>query len=432
MTNVFVIFIAAFLTRFAQVINLFPVIRGDAATYNRLGREIAYWGLFSWEMICKYPTTDHPIYPLFIGSVFSLFGVNYFALFVFQCILGSLVVILVYSVAKSIFDQKIALIAGIIAIFYPVFVKLSNTLLSEQIFVFIFLLSIRLFIQYVKTNRLVFLCLTAIALGLATLSRSVAMLFIFVLIAYLIDLKRKVAIRLTIINLVIFLFVFIATIMPQTIRNYYVSKGNIIPVTEAPSRELYVSFSPYFNKKLFGTRPSQDPVLAEAKSIKSMSERNRFYFDKTIEAIKKHPYHVIELEFWKIIYLWSPIDWEILGCGQARYNFGFVFIFPFLIYGVTRLIKEKHKLSLILFLPIFYFQFLHLIYFGLPRFRIGFEPSLVIIAAYGIYFLHYKVKQKKMYIAGLVVFLFFNFMLFIYSAETKIVIREICRKVGLW
>lgn len=432
MVNYLILFIAAFIVRVSQAGNLFPVIKGDPATYLRLGKAIVQWGVLSPAMLANYPTTDHPIYPLFLGIVFFLFGENYLALLVVQSLIGGLTCILVYRVAKEVFAEKIALIAGAIAVFYPVFVRLANTIMTEQIFIPMFLTSILLFIRYVKTAKSLYLYATGVTLGISTLTRSVAMLFIFVLISYLFY-RRKDNLSLACKrSLVFFILIFICTIIPQTIRNYFVSNGDIIPVTVSPTRDLYVAFSPCFNKNIFGTRPEHDPVLIEGKQIASMKERNRFYLEKTKEAILKYPGHVMELEFWKIVFLWSPIDWEILGNGIARYNYGFMFIMPFFILGTVLLIKRKDKLGYVLLLPVLYFQCLHLVYFGLPRFRIGFEPSLIIIAAYGMRDLYCKVQRKGAYLVFLASFLAVNILLFIYSAQTKIFVREIFKRAGLW
>lgn len=428
----FIIFIIAYILRISQVIHLFPSITGDALVYDGLGKDIMRWGIFTSEMLQKFPLKDHPIYPIFLGIIYSVFGRDLFYVLVFQALIGALASVFVYLISREFFDSTVALISGTIAACYPVFIKLSNMLLSEGLYVFLFILSIWLIIKYMKSMKLYFLALSAIFLGLTILTRSVAILFIFLLIPYLFFYQRnKIKLKQNIFNLVLFFLIFVCSILPWSIRNYYISGGYIIPVTGAPVGGLYVSFCPY-KGKIFGIRPDDDPVMVEARKISSFKERNKLFFSKTIEFIKNNPRRVIKLEVLKIAYLWSPFDWEILGDGQARYNFGFVFILPFFIYGTVGLIRQKQLQSLILFLPIFYFQFIHLIYFALPRFRIGFEPFFIIIVAYGMRVLYGKVQRKRLLITVISLFLICNVILFFKSYEIKIFLREICRNIGIW
>lgn len=407
-------------------------LAADSLVYERLALAINNWGILSGAMLKNFPITDHPIYPLFLSLIYYAFGHSHFIVFVFQSIIGGLLSVLIYSIAMEFFGSKVAVLSGVIACLYPIFIKLPTMLLTENLFVFLFTFFILMVIKYMKKRNLYYLISAAILLGIATLTRSVAILFFpMVMLHLFLYCKNKLKLKTNIINLFTFLIVFICSILPWSIRNYHVSGGSIIPVTEASDRGLYVSFCPY-KGKIFGIRPDNDPVMVEARKIESFDERRKFFFSKIVESIKNNPKNLIKLEMLKIAYLWSPFSWEILGDGEARYNFGFVFIMPFFIYGTALLLKRKRPQDLILFLPILYFQSIHLIYFSLPRFRIGFEPLLIIIAAYAIYSIYSRVLQKRLYLFALLIFLIANVVLFLNSSEAKIALREICQMIRLW
>ena len=403
----------------------------DAGVYDLLGKSIAQWGLFSVETFMNFPLKDHPLYPMFLGGLYSLFGDSFVTVLVAQSILGAGVCVLIYLMTEDIFTKKTAFLAGMISAFYPIFVKLSNLLLSEGLYIFLFTGVLWAFIKYLKTNRSLFAGLTGLLLGLAVLTRSVVILFIFPLVFYMLFLHIEIGLKRRLKNIVLCCMLFALTILPWTARNYHVTGGSIIPVTEAPDRGVYCSFSPY-KGKIFGIRPDDDPVLVQARKIESYAERRKFFLSKTLELIKSNPRHIIKIQILKIGYLWSPISWEILGGGQARFNFGFVFILPFFIYGFFKLCMSKVKEKWILLFSIIYFQAIHFVFFALPRFRISMLPSIIMIASFGLRDLYEKVTRKILFTVCVGGYLVFNVLLFIYSDHAKIFLRDLCKTIGVW
>jgi len=430
--NIFVIFIISFFTRLSQFFWMRYALGADAKVYDDLARSIVNWGFLTPEMLTRFPLKDHPLYPLFLAVNYYLFGENSLAILISQSFLGASLCVIVYLIATEFFNHKTSLLAGCIAALYPVFMKLSGLFLSEGLFVFIFTFSLWAVVKYIKTQKLNFLLYCSFLLGLATLTRSVVILFMPLLSVYFFFLdKGRLKLGINLLRQAVFMFIFILTVFPWTIRNYYVSGGSIIPVTEDTDRGFYNSFCPH-KGKIFGIRPNDDPVMIEARKISSFKERRKFFLKKTFEFIRNNPGKVIKLEILKVFYLWSPLDWEFLGDGQARYNFGFVFIMPFFIYGGILLWRSINMQKFILFLPILYFQAIHLVYFALPRFRIGFEPVLIVLGAFGIMSFYEKAKNRKVALTVVLAFLFLNIILFIFSLETKVFLREICERIGLW
>jgi len=426
------IFISSLLIRIFSIFWISASLSGDAKVYDSLAKSIIGWGGLSVQMLKNFPLKDHPVYPLFISANYYLFGESLTPVWIMQAILGSFLCILIYLITKEIFDRRIALLAGLATALYPVFIKLSIMMLSEGLFVFIFTFSFFLAVRYLKTLKLHYLIASSVMLGITALTRSVVILFPFLLSSYIFYRDRnRLAFRKNFTHQGLFILVFIGTVSLWSIRNYHVTGGQIVPVTEAPDRGLYNSFCPY-KGKIFGIRPDNDPVMVEARSIQSLGERRKFFVSKTTEFIKNNPVKVIKLEFLKFLYLWSPFDWEILGNGYARYNFGFVFLLPFFIYGIFNIIYSKKAEYFILLLPIIYFQVIHLIYFALPRFRIGFEPVLIIISSLGILRLFDKSKNKKIFVTSTFLFLLTNIVFFLYSSQVKGFFRDACRLAGIW
>ncbi|RJP29003.1 MAG: hypothetical protein C4533_04195 [Candidatus Omnitrophota bacterium] len=430
--TIILIIIAAFFIRLIPYLWLPVNLSGDALVYNDLALDIVRWGILTPEMLAQFPLKDHPVYPAFLAAIYSLFGQNIPAIILIQSLLGALLCLVVYKTSLEYFNKRISLISAIIVCLYPVFIRLPSLLLSENIFVFLFTLTLYFAIKYVKNHRMIFLSLSSLFLGMSVLTRSVVILFAPSLsLLFFLSARKHLGLAKNFFRQIVFFILFACVIIPWSMRNYYVSGGQVIPVTEAPDRGLYNSFCPY-QGKIFGIRPDNDPVMIEARSISSFKERRSFFFRKTVDFVRNNPYKTLKLEILKVLYLWSPLDWEILGNGIAVYNFGFAFLAPFFFYGIMLIFRKLSYSYLTLLMPVLYFQIIHLVYFALPRFRIGFEPSLIIVSAFGLNNVFSKVLNKKKAAIWISIYFLFNFALFHYSSQAKLIFRQVCIWLKLW
>jgi len=96
------------------------------------------------------------------------------------------------------------------------------------------------------------------------------------------------------------------------------------------------------------------------------------------------------LEFKKILYLWAPFDWEIIG--NRWFNLIYVAILPFFGLGLILALKDFWKNYSIL-LPLIYFQIMALVFYGSPRFRLPIDPYIFIVAIVGILGLWNSMKK---------------------------------------
>ncbi|MFH1508123.1 MAG: glycosyltransferase family 39 protein [Candidatus Omnitrophota bacterium] len=431
LTN-FLIFISAFCVRLIILIMFRVKPSADALVYHNLAMKIKSQGIFSMEAFKQFPTSEHPIYPFFLSLMYLIFHNNNFLVLVAQVLLGSLLCVLIYYLAKEYFGHKVALVAACIAVFYPVFIKLPGMLLTENLFILFFTFSILMLAKFVKTLKWQLLFLSAVFIGATVLIRSVALLIIPILsVAIFLLLNRRKSVYKRLLYSLIFLMVSISFILPWSIRNYFVSDGSIIPVTDRGEWGLYLSFCPY-KDKIFGIRSNDDPVISQALKIDSYSQRKAYLLNKTMDFIKANPIKVIKIELLKVFYLWSPFDWEILGNGYAVYNYGFMFVLPFFFIGLYLIIRNWDSRYWIILIPFFYFQLLHLVYFALPRFRIPFEPILIIISSYALCAIYAKSSRKVNLLFIIVGYFMINFAFFMYSGSTKLILKNICQLIHIW
>ncbi len=141
-----------------------------------------------------------------------------------------------------------------------------------------------------------------------------------------------------------------------------------------------------------------DPVIIESLKIASPVLQSDFLIKKTIEFIITNPKKVFFLELKKILYLWAPFDWEIIGV--KWFNLIYVMILPFFALGLLYVFKQFKK-SYVILLPIIYFQFMTLIFYGSPRFRLAIDPYIFILAAAGIFTAFNILNKRRNYVRNM-------------------------------
>jgi len=143
--------------------------RPDTLSYLEPGRNLLLHGRFVAAGLPELERT--PGYPLFLALA-SLAGPVAAALA--QVILSVFSVVLVWRLARAVFrDERIALIAAWLFAFEPLSVLHSILLLSETLFLALFLLSLERLVEFLQERRLGVLAEAGVCLAAATLVRPV-------------------------------------------------------------------------------------------------------------------------------------------------------------------------------------------------------------------------------------------------------------------
>lgn len=156
---------------FAQTRNrINPFNQIDTASYLLSGRSLLFHGSFVGQDGQPYLSRT-PGYPFFLALI-SLPGLEFAV--VVQVILSALTLVLVWRLARSIFeDDRIALLSAWIFAFEPVSIFNSIALMSETLFLVIFLLFLERLVQFLRSHRLMVLAEAGILLAGATFVRPV-------------------------------------------------------------------------------------------------------------------------------------------------------------------------------------------------------------------------------------------------------------------
>ena len=130
--NILILFFIALVVRLIALEQIFLISR-DGIRFIKLAR---YY--FSGYFIQGLSNSYHPLYPMIMSLVGGITGDFELAGKLISLILSSLTVIFVYLIGKSIYDSKTGLIGGIFFIVQPLGVRCSVDVLSDSMFLFLF------------------------------------------------------------------------------------------------------------------------------------------------------------------------------------------------------------------------------------------------------------------------------------------------------
>jgi len=146
----------------------------DQAQYIQLSQQLPEYGLLGLNV------ERVPGYPLFLAIISNIFGDNVWYLIATQLFLDSINCVMIGILAQTIFSKGFW-VAGIMAVFNLNMIILSASLLTDTLFLFIFIIFIFSIIKYVQDDQTSWLILSITLLSLATMVRSASYYLLLVL-----------------------------------------------------------------------------------------------------------------------------------------------------------------------------------------------------------------------------------------------------------
>ncbi|KPL02094.1 MAG: hypothetical protein AMJ73_09215, partial [candidate division Zixibacteria bacterium SM1_73] len=168
-------------------------------------------------------------YAYFLAIVYKIFGHNYIIPRLIQHLIGSFSCILVYLLAKRLFDRKVAAVAALIAATYGMFFYFENELLLDSFLVFFDLLLLLSLLRARDNPKLWSWLLCGIILGFSAITRPNILIFIpFVWLWILLFFLKVKRLKEVLVFCVMFLIGATLVISPVTLRNYLVGKDIVL------------------------------------------------------------------------------------------------------------------------------------------------------------------------------------------------------------
>ena len=383
----------------------------DDVDFNYLGMKFA----IGEGLTDKYgdpTTTRFPLYPVFLGIVYFIFGWHSGIVFVIQAVIGAFTPIIVYFIAKEFFEHKISLIASLIAAIYPSYIVYSGRLMTENLFLPELALLMLLVIRMRRDFSIVNAVSAGAVLGLACLTRGVVvpMILLFPVYALLAGGRKEIVSRLK--NTVLMMAALGVVMTPWVVRNYlqfhrimltsssggpvmwmsfaYLPVGNFFELDRAYAyvdsvgrdRAKLEEFhrilveDNYFG--MHGVREGLKSFFPDREFPASEADLNKMMMDEVKSMIKAHRGLLVVKTVKEFLRFWHFLD------DRGGYVVSYGVMLPFFIWGLW-LLKRKLWEYAPLLAFFLYTWGMETAFMSAARYRMPFEIVMIVIGAYGIY-----------------------------------------------
>ncbi|MBD3311249.1 MAG: hypothetical protein GF349_01975 [Candidatus Magasanikbacteria bacterium] len=422
---------------------------GDQRQYSCLAIDMIENGTYTE---CGTESFLEPGYPLFLASIFLFSDTSPIAVRFVQLFIFGVIVVLIYFLSRRLFDSKVAFIAGLFTALHWSLANYTGSLIREVFLVFSILLLVYSLYIAVSSKKNTHFIISGLLFGVVALSNAIIEYFLlFIIINFIIILRKKIEIKQIFLKIGLFLFAFCLILSPWIVRNslYYnklvvsltPKKGHILSMRAALMEEMYPNIHKYYFGHLFGyyfaekVYPDLDiwafrdfnaanSVMLELREEGyNLNQIDEIISERAVNKIITQPHKYVAFCILDFLNFNSPLIPQkiFMGNSYVHYTFaegrfptvpGYVksgvlilfriywYTFLFLvIYGLCKNIKNWEKISWF-FLIILYFNGVYSAVHALPRYAVQIYPFYIILASAGVLILFKKYKHKIKSLVG--------------------------------
>ncbi len=410
------IFVLALVIRVVHLLQIrtasfFPLLMGDAQSYHSWAQELAAGDWVGTEVFYQAP-----LYPYFLGLVYTLFGEGPMVVRMSQAVLGALACVLLTYAGWRLFSRQAGIAAGIMLACYAPAI-FFDSLVQKSVLDAVFLCLTLALVSPLMTRPLASHGLGAwvgvgIAVALLVLSRENALVFVAVLLFWLAWSRREdgpVRWRLT----AAFVAGLAMVLLPVAARNLAVG-GEFYLTTSQFGPNFYIGNNPgasgIYQPLRFGRG---DPrferldatELAEEATGETLTpaQVSRYWTGEALSYIGTQPMDWVQLMGRKIRLAWNAsevADTEdqlsyadrsvLLRLSGVIWHFGI--LAPLAVVGVWACWARRHELEL-MYLMLGAYAVTLVAFAIMARYRYPLVPFLVLLAAVGVTRLPELVRQ---------------------------------------
>lgn len=352
-----------------------------------------------------------PLYAYGLGAFFSLFGEHIVPVLIIQMLMGAGGCVLVYACGRRLFDEPIALLAGIGAALYGPFVFYEVMPMKSFLSPLFSILALYAGLRYGEGSRLRWLLLAGVAVGLACLVRENHILLLMPLALWIWS-CRPAAARRRLGHIAIASLGAVLVLAPVTLRNAYLS-GEFVLVTAGGGEVFYIAQGPmadgYYRTPDFvlataGVEHEDFRREAEKRTGRALSraESSRYWFHQGLQSVFDDPLRALGLTLKKAAILFN--DFEVPDSASCEVTARFVPVLNLLpgfgwisglgLLGLALCLKDWRRYQLAIGIAAVHILTVLLLYnFG--RFRLGMMPVWILFAAYGTFLLIRTIVSQK-------------------------------------
>jgi len=391
-----------------QNTRIYPILQSsDSYSYFLWAKDISSGDLLGSKAFMKWP-----LYAYFLGLLLKLFRDNLTVVYLFQCLLGAVNCVLVYFIARRIFNQKVGLIAGLLCALSGLFIFYDSLLLYTSLSLFLNSL-LFLFILDVAdkpgNNKLFWL---GIFLGICVITQ--ASIGLFGILAIIWVLRRQGAGWPNLIRKFSFFLLGLGIVVGSVALKNFLAEKDFVLIAGNVGFNFYSGNNPEATGVFYCPanialnqedmfRDSRIIAVAETGRDLKTSEVSRFWFDKSFVFIREEPLKWLGLLFRKINYVFGSKEFN----HDLEYNFisdkirvfkvmlmDLRFVLPFSLLGAFLAFRKFPK-STLLYIALIGSAFSIILFFVTTRYRMIMLPYLLIFAAFGLFAVWESLKSKR-------------------------------------
>jgi 4-amino-4-deoxy-L-arabinose transferase-like glycosyltransferase len=355
-----------------------------------------------------------PLYPFFLAALYAIIPPDSMGILIAQAFLDSLSVMLIMLIARRVFDDRTALIAGVIAASYKLFFYYDGLLLKAPLMIFLMVSALYLVTRAADQARVRAWFPAGLLVGLAALTRGNSLLFAPGLLIWLVGFGQGTR-RVRLVSALVFGLGLAAVILPVTLRNYVVG-DDVVLLNSQAGQNFYIGnfhandtgayLAPPFlrpNPKVEEADFKNEAQRISGREMKP-SEVSNFWLRRGVEEIASDPSRFIKHTFRKAIVFLNHYEipdnssyeyYQLHVSKMLNLPFpSFAWILPLGLCGMF--LSRKRPLPVVLIIFFFSYASGLLLFFNLSRMRLPVVPVVILFAAFFLGHLWTLVRNREL------------------------------------
>jgi tetratricopeptide (TPR) repeat protein len=363
-----------------------------------------------------------PLYPYFLALVYRIFGHDYLIARLIQLLMGSFSCVLLYFLAKRIFNRRAAAIAGVAASLYGVLIYFDGELLIPVLLVFLDLIFILSLLWADQKLSYIRWGVCGVVLGLSALARPNILIVGAALVVWIIlrsKGKGKAAWSKSLFLVGCFVVGTILIVCPVTIRNY-VKGHDLVLIASQGGMNFYIgnnarsdgasAILPGARATWWGSYDDAREMAEKAlgKSLKP-SQVSRYWYMEGLKFATGKPFAFLKLLAKKFALFWNGNELsnnrdfyffarstpvlKLLIWRRIIY-FPFGLMVPLAVLGIVLAHRERKKVAMLEIFLLFYMLSI-ILFFVTARYRVPLIPIFILFSAYAADRLILQIKQRR-------------------------------------
>ena len=195
----------------------------DNWEYHFLGKNLVEYHTFSSDSIppLKPDAIRTPVYPLFIGILYTFFGDSPKTVIFVQALLGSATVLIFFRLCQLFLSVRMAFLAALLFAFEPFAILFTGFYMTETLFTFLLCLSFYYLSKYFSSGSLAHCSYSSLFLGLTALCRPIIQFYIPIILVTILysPLLRQLSRKKRLMHMALYLGICVPMIFSWCLRN---------------------------------------------------------------------------------------------------------------------------------------------------------------------------------------------------------------------